>query len=190
VAYHHRNPVTAGVVTRPHESTWTSHRAYLRLDPAPPWLDVERALSILEFADTAAGRKQFDEFVMEVDLDGAPLAPPDNAIRRAQRGELEQDEWDELIAAAGAIVQLPTNVPLQAKRGGFRARQLVAWFATRDLRQSQASVAARLGIEAGSVSRLIARGMGDADVAGRVAELRRKLGGLPAAGGSMRKAQL
>ncbi len=37
----HRNPVEAGVVTRPRDSTWTSHRIYLRLEPAPPWFDVE-----------------------------------------------------------------------------------------------------------------------------------------------------
>ena len=45
IAYHHRNPVTAGVVDAPADSTWTSHRAYLRLEPAPKWLDVERGLA-------------------------------------------------------------------------------------------------------------------------------------------------
>ena len=31
VAYHHRNPVSAGVVERAADSRWTSHRAYLRM---------------------------------------------------------------------------------------------------------------------------------------------------------------
>ena len=44
VAYHHRNPVEAGVVARAKDSRWTSHRFFLRLDEPPHWLDVERAL--------------------------------------------------------------------------------------------------------------------------------------------------
>jgi len=41
----------------------------MRLDAAPTWLNVEQVLAWLGFEDTAAGRKSFDEFVIEVDLD-------------------------------------------------------------------------------------------------------------------------
>lgn len=34
IAYHHRNPMEAGVTTDPAASTWTSHRAYLGLAPS------------------------------------------------------------------------------------------------------------------------------------------------------------
>lgn len=44
VAYIHNNPVRAGVVDRARDSTWTSHRAYVGIDPSPPWLDVDEAL--------------------------------------------------------------------------------------------------------------------------------------------------
>lgn len=72
IAYHHRNPVDAGVVTRPAESHWTSHRCYLRLDPSPPWLNVERGLELMGFSDNEAGRRQFDEFVCDVNFDEPP----------------------------------------------------------------------------------------------------------------------
>jgi putative transposase len=34
------NPVTAGLVDDPSEFRWTSHRATLGIEPAPPWLEV------------------------------------------------------------------------------------------------------------------------------------------------------
>ena len=40
VAYIHLNPVRAGLVRRPDESGWTSHRAHLGLDKPPPWLSL------------------------------------------------------------------------------------------------------------------------------------------------------
>jgi hypothetical protein len=37
-AYLHNNPVRAGIVQNAADSTWTSHRAYIGLDPAPDFL--------------------------------------------------------------------------------------------------------------------------------------------------------
>ena len=67
VAYIHMNPVRCRACHRPADSDWTSHRAYLRLAPAPPWLDVQRALDLCGFQDTEAGRRAFDEFVQSCD---------------------------------------------------------------------------------------------------------------------------
>ena len=39
--YVHNNPVRAGVTERASDSNWSSHRAYLGLEPAPPWLATE-----------------------------------------------------------------------------------------------------------------------------------------------------
>ena len=50
VAYVHNNPVRARVVERAADSTWTSHRAYLGLDAAPPWLAVREAYARCGFA--------------------------------------------------------------------------------------------------------------------------------------------
>lgn len=61
LAYIHNNPVRAGVVERARDSTWTSHRAYLGLVQAPPWLRVEEGLRRAGFPDGAT----FDEWVDE-----------------------------------------------------------------------------------------------------------------------------
>jgi hypothetical protein len=64
IAYIHNNPVRAGVVRDPADSDWSSHRAYLGLVEAPPWLDVQAGLAICGFDTTAKGRLAFHEFVV------------------------------------------------------------------------------------------------------------------------------
>src|SRR5688500_390704 len=64
VAYIHNNPVRAGVVSDPADSDWSSHRAYLGLVEAPPWLDVEAGLLACGFEPTVSGRLAFHEFVV------------------------------------------------------------------------------------------------------------------------------
>jgi hypothetical protein len=63
VAYHHNNPVRAGVVRDPLESTWTSHRAIVGVDLAPPWLDAAWIRCACGFASDPAGRWHFHDFV-------------------------------------------------------------------------------------------------------------------------------
>ncbi len=59
IAYIHNNPVRAGVVESPAESTWTSHRAYLGTAAAPRWLQVDKGLALSELATV----KEFDAWV-------------------------------------------------------------------------------------------------------------------------------
>ena len=59
IAYIHNNPVRAGVVENPRDSTWTSHRAYVGLAPAPSWLHVAEGL-----ARSGITRPTFDGVVM------------------------------------------------------------------------------------------------------------------------------
>jgi len=61
IAYVHNNPVRAGVVARPGESSWTSHRAYLGRAPCPPWLRTKLGLKMVGIADTRA----FDRWVSD-----------------------------------------------------------------------------------------------------------------------------
>jgi hypothetical protein len=63
VAYIHNNPVRAGVVTDALDSTWTTHRAVVGHDVAPPWLDVPWILSACGFDASPSGRARFDDFV-------------------------------------------------------------------------------------------------------------------------------
>jgi len=177
VAYHHRNPVEAGVVERPSQSKWTSHRAYLRLDPAPPWLDVERALDILGFADTSAGRRRFDEFVIELDLnERAPEQPRERALERVVRNVARDVDWARLIGLARDITVVPTGTPIRSKkRAATRARLLVAIVAKADFGQPCAEVARHLGLKTGSLYNLLSRGSGRCEIEPELTELRRRL---------------
>ncbi len=51
VAHIHNGPVRAGLARRAAESTWTSHRALVGLDPAPRWLGTEDGLARLGVPD-------------------------------------------------------------------------------------------------------------------------------------------
>jgi hypothetical protein len=96
LAYIHNNPVRAGVVSDPVESSWTSHRAYLGLCPAPPWLNVKLGLHLCGFSSTPSGRLQFHEMVMarsadarRVELSGGDMQHRRRTMRSAMRGPVE-----------------------------------------------------------------------------------------------------
>lgn len=61
ISFHHNAPVRAGVAATAWDSDWTSHGAYLRLAPRPPWLAAARGLALCGLPDDAAGRMRFDE---------------------------------------------------------------------------------------------------------------------------------
>jgi hypothetical protein len=97
IAYHHNNPVHAGLVGAARDSTWTSHQAYLdRVSPSQ-WLDVRLGLDLCGFSDDPLGREQFDRFVQD-----AQTLPHDSLLeggdlRRARR---------ELRAQLGSAVEM------------------------------------------------------------------------------------
>lgn len=177
VAYHHRNPVEAGVVTLPRESTWTSHRVYLRLAPAPAWLDVERALDTLGFRDTAAGRRRFDEFVTEVDLRDCGVNPDGSHVNETCMRRVACDEvsWPRLIAIAREVAHLAQAERLDSmSHHAALTRRLVSIVATRDLGQTYASVATQLGMRTGSVFNLVVRQGRTGDLETLLSDLRRR----------------
>lgn len=64
VRYVHNNPVRAGLVPDAGGSAWSSHRAYLGIEKAPPWLRIGEVLG--SFATEArAAREAFAGFVDE-----------------------------------------------------------------------------------------------------------------------------
>ena len=63
-AYLHNNPVRAGIVQNAADSTWTSHRAYIGLDPVPDFLHVKTGLALTGNEDTIQGRLSFHEYVV------------------------------------------------------------------------------------------------------------------------------
>lgn len=96
LAYIHNNPVRAGVVTRAGDSHWTSHRAYLGHMQCPPWLDVERGLTLAGLA-----RNEFDTWVHEQ--------------RGLRREDLSVEAIDREAKRLGRItLGTPTVSPLSA----------------------------------------------------------------------------
>jgi hypothetical protein len=101
IAYIHNNPVRAGVVTRARDSSWSSHRAFINAEAAPPWLDVETARR-----RSGIEGSEFDRWVDGVhDLgETDTLAGIHRAARK--RGALE----------LGTPTAAPVVVPLVARR--------------------------------------------------------------------------
>lgn len=163
VAYIHRNPVDAGVVSLARESRWTSHRAYLRLDPAPPWLDVERGLALLGFDDTASGRAEFDEFVNEVDLASYPR---EARVSRSSLDdwstpvacEISRDDWDLLLGLCAELCGVSEQrVHRSRDHGAAQARRVLAAVACGALGQSYSRVARLLDSSPSTIHSLVQR---------------------------------
>ena len=64
VRYVHNNPVRAGVVATPEESTWSSHGAYMGLEAAPDWLDTGIVLGRFS-ASLGHARRMFNNYVLD-----------------------------------------------------------------------------------------------------------------------------
>lgn len=103
LAYIHNNPVRANLASRARLSRWSSHRAYVGLDAAPPWLDVATGLRRTGFATARA----FETFVdagraRSLDVPDATVAR--RAVRRDGPFEL-----------ASPILTEPVEFPIVAR---------------------------------------------------------------------------
>lgn len=65
LGYLHNNPVRAGVVDAARASHWTSHRAYVGVDDAPSWLNVDLGMRLCDLEPTSEGREAFDQLVQD-----------------------------------------------------------------------------------------------------------------------------
>ncbi|MDQ3341611.1 MAG: transposase [Myxococcota bacterium] len=63
IAYIHNNPVRAGCVGAPSESSWTSHRMYIEQTRPSPWLHLTEGLARAGFSDAS----DFDRWVADPD---------------------------------------------------------------------------------------------------------------------------
>lgn len=152
IAYHHNNPVAAGVVSRAGESDWSSHRFYAG-DPAPSWLCVDTGLELAGFAGDREGFCKFVDSVAgatDIDFDDQHFAATRSQVRAElgpaiELGCARQDEqgraasslWmpeDGSIRSARTLVSLEqatahicgaVNVAPQRVRSPSRARPIV-----------------------------------------------------------------
>lgn len=129
LAYIHNNPVRAGVVADPSASAWTSHRAYVGLEPTPAWLNVDRGLSLSGLEPTTRGRAAFHRLVASraselrrPDLSGANLAQARSDSRKRQALPVELMS-PRLIRTEEGLVQevewmLPASSPYRPRWEG------------------------------------------------------------------------
>ena len=162
VAYIHLNPVRAGLVKRPDEPCWTSHRSHLGLDPPPPWLSLQ---GVREATGTP---EQLQDFVREkqtgrqswsegMDLETGwraepPKLPhaPDLAPRIAPPKLEELLEW--LADTVGA--DLSDLRVAKRGRGAAPERRFVALQLTRQSHLSHRDVANALNMSLRQVANL------------------------------------
>ncbi|RLB56017.1 MAG: hypothetical protein DRJ42_04535 [Deltaproteobacteria bacterium] len=169
IAYHHNNPVSAKVVTTAAESNWTSHRAYLGLDPQPPYLDVKRGLVLSGCSTDAAGRREFGRIVrrrVNQDLESIkPIeAPPEETpSSEPPSGALIQapPPPERVVHAAALAVGTPLTEVYSRARGDnviqVRRLAVLAWW---KLGGRSLDMARELGLAPSSVSRLRQRAHG------------------------------
>jgi len=173
------NPVRAGIVARPEEYAWSSHRAVLGDVPAPHWLAVDDVLlhfgterrlaraTYQDFVNSAIGREMTlwrdlvgqiylgDEAWMERVRERVDLKPRSNDHPRAQR-LVAQPTMDRVIRAV-AETFLIDEATIRAGHGG-RARMVAAWIGWHEAQLTAAEIAEGLRIRcSGYVPRLVRR---------------------------------
>lgn len=156
IAYIHNNPVKAGRAVHAAESTWTSHRAYLGLEEAPPWLHMDAGFAACGLRPTQHGRAAFDELVRssvndepiegtladrashraalraELDCPVELSAPTYSAARRARWDLLAPAElpirrrWDGDLRDVLLRVQLATGISAEAMHSRSRTAATVS----------------------------------------------------------------
>jgi hypothetical protein len=96
LSYVHNNPVRAGVVEDPSDSSWTSHRAYLGEAAAPRWLDIRLGLHLCGFEFSPSGRDAFHKLAVaragecrSIELSGGDLNARRRQTRLAHNGPVE-----------------------------------------------------------------------------------------------------
>ncbi len=160
LAYLHLNPVAAGRVARPEDTRWTSHRAYVGLDPAPPWLHREELLELYgsegqlrdAVDDLAQGRAR-----LPPELDEARLWQTTNtagvAVERVP-ATVRSLKAEEALAQVAAMAQVSREELGAARRGrlGNPARTLAAWWLGRAAALDRAQIGALLGMTPGAVA--------------------------------------
>lgn len=164
VAYIHLNPVRAGLVRRPDEHCWTSHRAYVGLDSAPMWL---RRDVILDFfggpealADGILGLHQGAEpwpDVMNLDTGWLRFADGTGQKRGAEWINPAECDPEEALSIAVEITGSSIDAIRSSVRGrrGNPAKRFTAWLLKQVTRETYGEIGNRLDISAQQVWKIV-----------------------------------
>lgn len=113
LSYVHNNPCRAGIADDPADSSWTSHRYYLGLQAAPPWLDLETGYGLSGIQPGRGRELEFDTYVRAHRADPRdPLLSGDD-LEQARR---------VLRRRVGAVIELGTPFLEQRPDGSPRPR--------------------------------------------------------------------
>lgn len=151
IAYIHNNPVRAGVVLCPAQSTWTSHRAFIGEVSAPPFVAVEWALAAMGFSSSPSGRVSFHEYVVSragYPRDPSLSGPARSDIATAQR--LLRATAAHFGIESGELARPTTKANRELRLDFIRVAKEV--FAL-----SNSHLAAVLGVSKPLLTRLVAR---------------------------------
>ena len=191
-AYIHLNPVRAGMVDKPENYIWSSHRAYLGMETVP-WLWSETVLGYfsekleearLRFAEFVADRiaeGHREEFYGKGSIDNRVIGEDrfvEGVLGRAESLPVGKPSLEAVLAAVTKIYGLreeDLRSPGQ-KRLPSEARSLAAW-AVRELTDTPLNnLAGRLGRDASTLSAAIrrfeVRVKNEPDLAGKVETLK------------------
>ncbi len=171
LAYLHLNPLRAGLVTRVDADwSWTSHRAYLGLEPGPSWLTSTHLSARFDDPD------ELDAFVLslhrgaitwpgEFVLDAGWFAWGESSAVVEDDPGIAQDAEDQSITVAElirAVLQV-TGVNAEelalARRGpgGNPARRFAVWALAESTDLRHRDIATALGMSPAHVATLLSR---------------------------------
>ena len=160
IAYIHNNPVRAKLVERASASTWTSHRAYVGAEVAPPWLDVEAGIALAGSSDPA----EFDRWVMDparAEFDVAHDAELEAGTPRANEQRPFRPDAASIVAATACEVGITVSQLCSRRRTPVEviARQ-VAVHCAECSGVTGADIARALGLTQQAASFIRCRGVG------------------------------
>lgn len=156
--YVHLNPVEGGAATDPDDTRWTSHRAYVGLDPVPPWLTTDELTDLAggvegyraTLADLRAGRIQLPPEVVHLDELPASTAPVrQHRVPAAVGTQTPEAATSQVLAVTGCTADVLAHG--STGRLGNPARALWAWWLVRSAALPRRRVAERLGCSPGAV---------------------------------------
>lgn len=160
IAYIHNNPVRARVVDEAAASSWSSHRAYVGLDPTPPWLHVGEGLARCGYNSR---RSEFDAVVRmlqnrrvaypEIDAE-APVDSADRTTTLPLRSPSKVVPFDILARVANAFTISVEALQQRHARGVISEAKQAAVLVARRLGTSLSDVASALGVSRQRASRL------------------------------------
>jgi REP element-mobilizing transposase RayT len=174
LAYIHLNPVRKGLVKRPDDECWTSHRAYLGRDKGSPWLQCDHLLELV------GGPEILDQLLRDLIQHGQPW-PPDLQLDGEEGVDLlfpkislppgnspgagppqpssRMLDPNEVLHRVCAIANVPRQQLRdgQKGRGGNPPRRFAVWALDRYTTLSQREIGELVGCRTNHISQMVWR---------------------------------